>query len=447
MKSVAQKLDITSIRNQFPILHQQVNGKPLIYFDNAATTQKPQAVIDALVKYYTTDNANIHRAAHTLAARSTDMFEDTRKTIQTFINAKEVEECIFTKGVTESINLVAQTWGRKFLQAGDEVIITSMEHHSNIVPWQMICEEKGAILKVIPINDSGELLMDEYEKMLSSKTKMVACVWVSNALGTINPVKEIITKAHAVGAKVLLDGAQACSHLKVDVQDLDCDFLAVSSHKLYGPTGVGVIYGKRALLESMPPYQGGGEMIKEVSFEKTTYNEIPYKFEAGTPNIGDVIAFKYALDFVNEIGKENIAAHENALLKHCVNGLLEINHSVETLHATSNSEKTLHTTSLQEPINQSTIKPITLIGTAEEKVSVQSFVIKGMHHFDAGMMLDAKGIAVRTGHHCTQPLMNCLGVDGTIRASFSVYNTLEEVDIFLEAVKKLVTLSNQPSHS
>lgn len=419
----------------------------MIYFDNAATTQKPQAVIDALVKYYTTDNANIHRAAHTLAARSTDMFEDTRKTIQTFINAKEVEECIFTKGVTESINLVAQTWGRKFLQAGDEVIITSMEHHSNIVPWQMICEEKGAILKVIPINDSGELLMDEYEKMLSSKTKMVACVWVSNALGTINPVKEIITKAHAVGAKVLLDGAQACSHLKVDVQDLDCDFLAVSSHKLYGPTGVGVIYGKRALLESMPPYQGGGEMIKEVSFEKTTYNEIPYKFEAGTPNIGDVIAFKYALDFVNEIGKENIAAHENALLKHCVNGLLEINHSVETLHATSNSEKTLHTTSLQEPINQSTIKPITLIGTAEEKVSVQSFVIKGMHHFDAGMMLDAKGIAVRTGHHCTQPLMNCLGVDGTIRASFSVYNTLEEVDIFLEAVKKLVTLSNQPSHS
>ena len=447
MKSVAQKLDIISIRNQFPILHQQVNGKPLIYFDNAATTQKPQAVIDALVKYYTTDNANIHRAAHTLAARSTDMFEDTRKTIQTFINAKEVEECIFTKGVTESINLVAQTWGRKFLQAGDEVIITSIEHHSNIVPWQMICEEKGAILKVIPINESGELLMDEFKKMLSSKTKMVACVWVSNALGSINPVKEIITKAHAVGAKVLLDGAQACSHLEVDVQDLDCDFLAVSSHKLYGPTGVGVLYGKRALLEAMPPYQGGGEMIKEVSFEKTTYNEIPYKFEAGTPNIGDVIAFKYALDFVNEIGKENIAAHENALLKHCVNGLLEINHSVETLHATSNSEKTLHATSLQEPINHSTIKPITLIGTAKEKVSVQSFVIKGMHHFDAGMMLDAKGIAVRTGHHCTQPLMNCLGVDGTIRASFSIYNTLEEVDIFLEAVKKLVTLSNQPSHS
>jgi cysteine desulfurase/selenocysteine lyase len=418
------KLDIISIRNQFPILHQEVNGKPLIYFDNAATTQKPQAVIDALVKYYTTDNANIHRAAHTLAARSTDMFENTRKTIQTFINAKEAEECIFTKGVTESINLVAQTWGRKFLQAGDEVIITTMEHHSNIVPWQMICEEKGANLKVIPINEAGELLMDEYDKMLSSKTKMVACVWVSNALGTINPVKEIIQKAHAVGAKVLLDGAQACSHLEVDVQDLDCDFLAISSHKLYGPTGVGVLYGKRELLETMPPYQGGGEMIKEVSFDKTTYNEIPYKFEAGTPNIGDVIAFKYALDFINQIGKENIAAHENELLKHCVDGLDAINQSVETYNYTS----------LQD-------KPINLVGTAKQKVSVQSFVINGMHHFDAGMMLDAKGIAVRTGHHCTQPLMNRLGLDGTIRASFSVYNTLEEVDVFLEAVKKLVVLT------
>lgn len=416
------KLDIISIRNQFPILHQEVNGKPLVYFDNAATTQKLQAVIDALVKYYTTDNANIHRAAHTLAARSTDMFEDTRKTIQAFINAKEVEECIFTKGVTESINLVAQTWGRKFLQAGDEVIITTMEHHSNIVPWQMICEEKGSILNIIPINEAGELLMDEYEKLLTSKTKMVACVWVSNALGTINPVKEIIQKAHAVGAKVLLDGAQACSHLEVDVQDLDCDFLAVSSHKLYGPTGVGVLYGKRELLEAMPPYQGGGEMIKEVSFEKTTYNEIPYKFEAGTPNIGDVIAFKYALDFVNEIGKQNIATHENELLKHCVDGLEQINKST----------------------NQQIIQ---LVGTAKQKVSVQSFVINGMHHFDAGMMLDAKGIAVRTGHHCTQPLMNRLGLDGTIRASFSVYNTLEEVDVFLEAVKKLVKLSTQSINS
>lgn len=433
---MAQQLDIISIRNQFPILHQKVNGKPLVYFDNAATTQKPQTVIDALVKYYSTDNANIHRAAHTLAARSTDMFEDTRKTIQTFINAKETEECIFTKGVSESINLVAQTWGRKFLQAGDEVIITTMEHHSNIVPWQMICEEKGAILKVIPINNSGELLMDEYDKLLSSKTKMVACVWVSNALGTINPVKEIIQKAHAFGAKVLLDGAQACSHLEVNVQDLDCDFLTISSHKLYGPTGVGVLYGKRELLEAMPPYQGGGEMIKEVSFKKTTYNEIPYKFEAGTPNIGDVIAFKYALDFVNEIGKENIAAHENGLLQHCMDGLNAINNSYDGT-STSLSDRDV-TLSLSDSYRTKG-KPITLIGTAKQKVSVQSFIINGMHHFDAGMMLDAKGIAVRTGHHCTQPLMNRLGLDGTIRASFSVYNTLEEVDVFLEAVKKLIS--------
>lgn len=404
-------IDIESVRKQFPILHQQVNGKPLIYLDNAATTQKPQSVIDALVTYYSTDNANIHRAAHTLAARSTEMFEHTRKTIQQFINAREVEECIFTKGVTESINLVAQTWGRKFLHAGDEVIISTMEHHSNIVPWQLICEEKGAILKVIPINDAGELMMDEYEKLLSPKTRFVSCVWVSNALGTINPVKQIIERAHAVGAKVLLDGAQACSHLEVDVQTLDCDFLAVSSHKLYGPTGVGVLYGKRELLESMPPYQGGGEMIKEVAFERTTFNEIPYKFEAGTPNIGDVIAFKYALDFVNKIGKQQIAIHENDLLNHFVNGIHQINQSLE--------------------------QPITLIGTAKNKISVQSFTINNMHHFDAGMMLDAKGIAVRTGHHCTQPLMNRLGLDGTIRVSFAVYNLRQEVDVLIESLTKL----------
>lgn len=399
-------LNINNIRSQFPILHQQVNGKPLVYFDNAATTQKPQRVIDALNKYYTLDNANIHRAAHTLASRSTEYFEQTRKAIQQFINAKEDAECIFTKGVTESINLVAQSWGRKFLQAGDEVVITTMEHHSNIVPWQMICEEKGAILKVIPINDAGELLMDEFEKLLSPKTKMVACVWVSNALGTINPVKEIIEKAHAVSAKVLLDGAQACSHLEVDVQALDCDFLTISSHKLYGPTGVGVLYGKRELLDAMPPYQGGGEMIKEVTFAKTTYNEIPFKFEAGTPNIADVIAFKYALDFVNELGKPAIAKHEDELLRHFVNGINEI-HGLK------------------------------LVGTASQKVSVQSFVLTNMHHFDVGMMLDAKGIAVRTGHHCTQPLMQCFGLDGTVRASFAVYNTIEEVDILIESLRKL----------
>jgi cysteine desulfurase/selenocysteine lyase len=399
-------LELKHIRNQFPILHQSVNGKPLVYFDNAATTQKPQRVIDALHKYYTLDNANIHRAAHTLAARSTEYFEETRKAIQQFINAREEAECIFTKGVTECINLVAQTWGRKFLHAGDEVLITTMEHHSNIVPWQMICEEKGAFLKVVPINDAGELLMEEFDKLLSPKTKMVACVWVSNALGTINPAKEIIEKAHAVGAKVLLDGAQACSHLEVDVQALDCDFLTVSSHKLYGPTGVGVLYGKRELLDAMPPYQGGGEMIKDVTFEKTTYNDIPFKFEAGTPNIGDVIAFKYALDFVNELGKPVIAAHEDDLLRYFVNGIKELS-------------------------------GIKLVGTAAQKVSVQSFVLNNMHHFDAGMMLDAKGIAVRTGHHCTQPLMQRFGLDGTVRASFAVYNTLEEVKVLVEALGKL----------
>jgi len=397
---------LNNIRSQFPILHQEVNGKPLVYFDNAATTQKPQRVIDALNKYYSLDNANIHRAAHTLASRSTEYFEETRKAIKQFINAREEAECIFTKGVTESINLVAQTWGRKYLQPGDEVIITAMEHHSNIVPWQMVCEEKGAVLKVIPINDAGELLMDEFDNLLTPKTKMVACVWVSNALGTINPVREIIEKAHAVGAKVLLDGAQACSHLEVDVQDLNCDFLTISSHKLYGPTGVGVLYGKRELLDAMPPYQGGGEMIREVTFAKTTYNEIPFKFEAGTPNIGDVIAFKYALDFVNELGKPAMAAHEDELLRHFVEGAKEI-------------------------------PGITLVGTAAQKISVQSFVLNNMHHFDAGMMLDAKGIAVRTGHHCTQPLMQRFGLDGTVRASFAVYNTIAEVDVLLEALKKL----------
>ena len=404
-------IDIEKIRLQFPILHQEVNGKPLVYFDNAATTQKPIEVILALENYYKRDNANIHRAAHTLAARSTEMFEDTRKTVQTFINAREAEECIFTKGVTESINLVAQTWARKTLQAGDEVLITTMEHHSNIVPWQMICEEKSAILKVIPINDSGELLMDEFDKLLSSKTKLVACVWVSNALGTINPVNEIIQKAHAVGARVLLDGAQACSHLEVDVQSLDCDFLCLSSHKLYGPTGVGVLYGKRELLEWMPPYQGGGEMIKEVSFEETTYNEIPYKFEAGTPNIGDVIAFKKALDFVNGIGKKQISIHENRLLDY-----------------------------FNELLLSDDLKAVKCIGTAKEKVSVQSFVIEGMHHFDIGMMLDARGIAVRTGHHCTQPLMKRFALEGTVRASFAIYNTMDEVKLLADALVRLCKL-------
>lgn len=417
MKSVA-KLNIESIRKQFPVLNQQVNGKPLIYFDNAATTQKPISVINAIRNYYEKDNANIHRGIHTLAERATEAFEATRKSVQQFINAKESEECIFTKGTTESINLVAGAYGRKFIKKGDEIIISAMEHHSNIVPWQILCEEKEAVLKVIPINDKGELLIDEFDKLLSSKTKFVSVVHVSNSLGTINPVKDIVAKSHAVGAKVLLDGAQAVSHLDIDVQELGCDFYAFSAHKLYGPTGVGVLYGKRELLESMNPYQGGGEMIKEVTFEKTTWNDIPYKFEAGTPNIADVVAFKYAIDFVNETGKAEIRNYENELLRYFVNSVVKIN-------------------------NEITNNPITLIGTAREKVAVQSFIIEGLHHFDAGMMLDAKGIAVRTGHHCTQPLMKRFGIEGTIRSSFAVYNTKEEIDVMVEAVKSLVKFSNK----
>lgn len=415
------KLDIESIRKQFPVLHQTVNGKPLIYFDNAATTQKPLSVINAIKNFYGKDNSNIHRGIHTLAERATSAFEATRKTVQQFINSKESEEIIFTKGTTEGINLVAQTFGKANLKAGDVIIISAMEHHSNIVPWQLLSEEKGAILKVIPINDEGELLMDEFEKLLSPKTKMVSVAYVSNALGTINPIKNIIEKSHAVGAKVLIDGAQAVSHLDIDVQQLDCDFFVFSAHKLYGPTGVGILYGKRELLEAMPPYQGGGEMIKEVTFERTTYNDIPYKFEAGTPNIADVVAFKYAIDFVNEIGKEEIRNYENELLKYFVgaNCIRQLTENISGIKGEFNS-------------------PIQLFGTAKEKVAVQSFVINGMHHFDAGMMLDAKGIAVRTGHHCTQPLMKRFGIDGTIRASFAVYNTKQEIDVFIEAIDKLV---------
>lgn len=407
-------LDIEKIRDQFPVLHQEVNGKPLIYLDNAATTQKPLSVINALTRYYQTDNANIHRAAHTLASRATQMYEDTRMAVKEFIHAAEAEECIFTKGTTEGINLIAQTWGRAYLKAGDEVLISAMEHHSNIVPWQLICEEKGAILKVIPINDRGEL--EGFDGLLSAKTKIVSVVYVSNALGTINPVAEIISKAHAVGAKVVVDGAQATSHLEIDVQKLGCDFFVFSAHKVYGPTGVGVLYGKRELLEQMPPYQGGGEMIKEVTFEKTTWNEIPYKFEAGTPNIADVIAFKGAIEFINSLGKTPMAAHENELLSAFVSGV--------------------------KLMNDSFSNKISLIGTASQKVSVQSFLLPGQHPFDTGMMLDAKGIAVRTGHHCTQPLMKRFGIEGTVRASFAVYNTINEVNTLLHALEGLLKRLN-----
>ncbi|MBP6619301.1 MAG: cysteine desulfurase [Leadbetterella sp.] len=403
------KLDINKIRQDFPILEQSINGKKLVYFDNAATTQKPSVVIEALKNYYEGYNANIHRGIHHLAEKATAAFEATRKTVKSFLNANSIEEIIFTYGTTDSINLVAGTFGRKFINAGDEIIISTLEHHSNIVPWQMLCEEKECVLKVIPINNEGEILMDEFEKLLSAKTKLVSVVHVSNALGTINPIKTIIDKAHAVGAKVLIDGAQASSHIEIDVQELDADFYALSAHKLFGPTGMGVLYGKKELLEAMPPYRGGGEMIKEVTFEKTTYADLPYKFEAGTPNIADVVAFKFALDYIQNIGKTNIAAYENELLAY----------ATEKLEA---------------------IEGLTVIGKAKEKVSVISFVLEGIHPQDIGIILDQQGIAVRTGHHCTQPLMQRLGIPGTARASFSVYNTFEEIDALVAGILKVKKL-------
>ncbi|QEC53318.1 cysteine desulfurase/selenocysteine lyase [Anseongella ginsenosidimutans] len=401
-------IDINAIREQFPVLHQEVNGHPLVYFDNAATSQKPQRVIDALLHYYRFDNSNIHRGVHTLADRATEGFEDTRKLLARFINAAESEEVIFTKGTTEGINLVAQSFGRSMLRQGDEVIISAMEHHSNIVPWQMICQEKGAVLKVIPVSPEGELLMDEYARQLSPKTRMVSIVHVSNTLGTVNPVKKITEMAHEAGAKVLIDAAQSVGHLPLDVQEIDCDFLVFSAHKIYGPTGVGVLYGKRAELEAIPPYQGGGSMIRDVHFEKTTYNDIPYKFEAGTPTIGEVVAFKPAIEFINELGKPAIHAHEDQLFRRAMEGL-------------------------------KAIPGVQLVGTPAEASGIVSFLLENTHLFDTGMLLDARGIAVRTGHHCTQPLMELYGIEGTCRASFAVYNTVEEVDYFLESVEKITS--------
>ncbi|WPP49477.1 aminotransferase class V-fold PLP-dependent enzyme [Catalinimonas niigatensis] len=400
-------LDIRSIRDAFPVLKQQVNGHPLVYFDNAATTQKPQQVIHALNAYYQEYNANIHRGVHALADKATMAYEKTREMVQTFIHAQHVEEIIFVRGVTEAINLVAASYGRTLIEEGDEILISAMEHHANIVPWQWICQERKAKLNVIPISDEGEIDMEAYHQLLSSRTKLVAVNHASNTLGTINPIKEIIRDAHHAGAVVLIDGAQSAAHIPVDVQDLDCDFYCLSAHKMYGPTGVGVLYGKKELLERMPPYQGGGEMIREVSFEHTTYNELPYKFEAGTPNIADVIAFQHAMKFILEVGLDNIAVHEQALLA----------------YATEKTEN---------------LSFIRLIGTAREKVGVLSFVIEGIHPFDIGQMLDARGIAVRTGHHCTQPLMARLGLDGTVRASFALYNTFEEIDQLVEGLNKII---------
>jgi cysteine desulfurase/selenocysteine lyase len=404
--SDSKNMDIEKIRADFPILHQQVNGKPLVYLDNGATTQKPQVVIDAIADYYRTTNSNVHRGAHTLSDQATQMFENARTTLQKFLNAKKSEEIIWTRGTTDAINLVAQTWVRSNVKAGDEIIISGMEHHSNIVPWQMVCEQTGAILKIIPVLEDGTLDYDGYLKLLSDKTKFVAVVHVSNALGTVNPVEDIIREAQKVGAKTLLDGAQAIAHWDVDVQALDCDFYVFSGHKLFGPTGLGVLYGKEALLNAMPPYQGGGEMILHVTFEKTTYNVLPYKFEAGTPNIAGAIGMAAAVDYVNSLDRIALAKHEDALLA----------------RANELAAKT---------------DGIRIIGTSKNKVSVLSFLIEGTHPHDVGTLLDQQGIAVRTGHHCTMPLMDQFGIPGTVRASFTFYNTLEEVDALFKAIEKV----------
>jgi cysteine desulfurase/selenocysteine lyase len=407
--AISGGLDVYAIRQQFPILNREVKGNRLVYFDNAATTQKPQEVIDALVNYYTGYNANIHRGIHTLAEEATAAFEATRDAVKQFINASSREEIIFTRGTTESINLVAYTYGRQHLKEGDEIIISSMEHHSNIVPWQVLCEETKAVLKIIPVNDRGELLMEEFQKLVGSRTKIVSVMYVSNAMGTVNPIRQIIKKAHEVGAVVVIDAAQAMAHLDVDVQELDCDVLALSAHKMYGPTGVGVLYGKKSLLTDMPVFQGGGEMIKEVTFEKTTFNDLPYKYEAGTPNIADTVAFKAAIDFVTRIGKKHMHQHEQELL----------DYATEKLQA---------------------VKGVHIKGQAKEKISVLSFVVDNIHPQDLGILLDNRGIAVRTGHHCCQPLMTCFGIPGTTRASFAVYNTIEEIDALVTGVQKAIKI-------
>ena len=396
-----------TIRREFPILEQEVNGKQLIYFDNAATSQKPKCVIETLNEYYNGYNANIHRGIHTLAEKATAAFEETRSLCSEFINTREKEEVIFTYGTTDGINLVAQAYGRKFLKEGDEVIISAMEHHSNIVPWQMLCNQTGAVLKIIPVDDNGELLMDEYGKLLSGKTRMVAVNHISNALGTINPMNEIIQKAHDAGAVVLIDGAQAAAHVPIDVRNLDCDFYVFSSHKIFGPTGAGILYGKRALLEKMDPYRGGGEMISEVTFARTTYNEIPFKFEAGTPNIADVIAMGTAIRFFRGLPHDELVRFEKELLEYATSQLNEI-------------------------------KGLRIIGEASRKIGIISFVSDKVHHFDLGMMLDAQGIAVRTGHHCAQPLMDRFGIEGTTRLSFSIYNTKSELDRFFESLHRII---------
>lgn len=402
-------IDIKNVRLDFPILSRKVNGKPLIYLDNGATAQKPTKVIDAISAYYTYENANIHRGVHTLSQELTTAYENARITIQKHINAAFSHEIIFTKGTTDSINLVAHSFGKKFISTGDEIIISAMEHHSNIIPWQQLCEEKDAILKIIPINAAGEIIMAAYEKLLTDKTKMVAVTHVSNTLGTINPVKEIIRLAHTKNIPVLIDGAQAVPHQIVDVRDLDADFYCFSAHKLFGPTGVGILYGKEKWLNLLPPYQTGGGAIKTVTFEKTEYADLPFKFEAGTPHIAGGLGLAAAIDYINDIGLTNIAAYEHELL----------------LYATSALEK---------------IDGLKIIGTAKEKASVISFVIEGLHAFDIGTLLDQLGIAIRTGHHCTQPLMNYYNIESTLRVSISFYNTKEEIDELIKGVEQAIKM-------
>ncbi len=399
-------LDVSAIRKEFPILAQQMHGKPLVYLDNAATSQKPKCVIEALTRFYLMDNANIHRGVHELSERATQSYEAARGKVQRFLNAAKEQEIIFVRGATEGINLVAQTYGRTHVGAGDEVVISALEHHSNIVPWQMLCEEKSAVLRVIPINDRGEVEFDQFEKLLNRRTKLVAVSHVSNALGTINPVRKIINTAHGWNVPVLIDGAQAVSHMRVDVRNLDCDFYVFSGHKVFGPTGIGVLYGKEKLLEGMPPWQGGGDMIRSVTFEKTIYNDLPYKFEAGTPNIAGVIGLGAAIDYLDHIGMDAISAYEDDLLEYGTRAL-------------------------------ENISGLRLIGTAREKAGVLSFVIDGVHPHDAGTILDLEGIAVRTGHHCAQPVMDRFGVSSTTRASLAFYNTREDIDALVAGIQKV----------
>jgi len=401
-------LDIPKVRADFPILSRTVNGKPLVYFDNGATSQKPQIVIDAIAKYYQEINANIHRGVHTLSQLATDAYEESRNKIQNHINAKFAHEVIFTSGTTHGINAIANGFA-SLLKPGDEVLVSALEHHSNIVPWQMLCDKTGASLRVIPMNEKGELILSEYDKLLSNKTKIVTVNHISNALGTINPIKYMIDKAHEVGAAILIDGAQAVPHLKPNVQELDCDFYVFSGHKVFGPTGIGVLYGKEALLNKMPPYQGGGDMILKVTFQKTTYNDLPYKFEAGTPHIAGAICLGQAISYLNQFNISDIEAHELELAFYAQEMLL-------------------------------TFEGLTIIGDARHKTSVVSFNVAGIHPFDMGTLLDKQGIAVRTGHHCTQPLMDFYKIPGTVRASFAFYNTKEEVDLFISAVEKSISM-------